>query len=70
MPMTIQAIAKEISDTLPGGITATIDDDAANIIIGNDKLGFVVTRQQIDDDMHIQYVTEMLPRLMTVLANG
>ena len=62
MPRTIQSILDEIGTILPDGVRAWVDPQGTdNIIVGNDVLGFCVTRKHIDDNQHMQFVKETLP---------
>jgi hypothetical protein len=54
---------------LPHGITIRVDWVADIIIVANDDLGFCITRNAIDDNIHLPIFRTGLERLIEVLSD-
>ena len=64
MPRTIESVAHELAENLdlPEGYRIWWEDD--NILIGTERLAFVVTRKVISDNLHIQIAKVSLASLI------
>ena len=60
----IDIAAQEIKDALdlPRGYTITIERQ--HIVIGNDRLAFTISRENIERGVHIEIAKYNLPRLL------
>jgi hypothetical protein len=68
----LKQIADEISAALPplreGYYVKPSDDNTGNILIGNNDLAFVITRLDIEGNLHIEKATKSFPVLLSAIA--
>lgn len=71
MPVCIDEIAEQLRSrhALPLGISITIDYVTDNILVGNDDVGFCITRANIDDNLYLAIYDETLPRLIEIASD-